>query len=197
MRTALARIGGPLLFLVALLGADAGSVGDSERAAARTAVPTTLDRTTYLERYLETFPTRATAVGRHDLDAELERLDEESRRLWLAFNRGVIPGLERLLDDPDTDFALRLDTEMVLGEARRQVFDLDVLRRPRRDPLWWTGTIGNATVFLLVRDDRPEVERLEAAAARARQLPRLAAEARRALSSSDPAEIAPEIAALA
>ncbi len=196
-RSALARIGGPLLLLAAFLGAGAGSVGGSEDEAVETPAPTALDRTTYLERYLQTFPTRATAAGRHDLDAELERLDEESRRLWLAFNRGVIPGLERLLNDPGTDPTLRLDTERVLAEARRQLFELDVLRRPERDPLWWTGTIGNATVFLLVRDDRPEVERLGAAAARARQLPRLASEARRTLSASDPAEIAPELTALA
>lgn len=188
---------GAVLLLAVLVGALERPVPVGEQEQERSSRGTAIDRTTYLERYLTTFPTRATAAGRHDLDAELERLDEQSRRLWLAFNRGVLPGLERLLADPATDPAVRLDTELVLREARRQVFELDVLRRPERDPLWWTGIIGDATVFLLVRDDLPAAERLTSAAARARQLPPLAAEARRALASTDPAEIAPELAGLA
>lgn len=40
----------------------------------------------YTERYLQTFPTQATAAGRTDLDARLERLDAAERAGWLQFN---------------------------------------------------------------------------------------------------------------
>ena len=157
----------------------------------------TIERTTYLDRYLETFPTRATAAGRHDLDDRLEDLGEQQRRLWVGFNQGIVKGLERQFEDPDTDPEIRLDTELVLRQARREIFEHQVLRRPERDPLWWTGLIGNATVFLLVRDDVPERQRLASAAERAALLPRLAAQARQALELGDPSEIAPELAQMA
>ncbi len=158
---------------------------------------TTRPRTTYLDRYLRTFPTRATAAGLHDYDDRLESLGEEDRRLWVGFNEGIVNGLARQLDDPQVDVEVRLDAELVLRQVRREIFEHRVLRRPQTDPLWWTEFIGNATVFLLVRDDRPEAERLANAAARARLLPRLAAQAEEALSQSDPADISPEITRLA
>jgi hypothetical protein len=155
------------------------------------------ERGTYLERYFQTFPSLATAAGRHDLDSQLEDLSEQRRRNWLGFNQGYIKGTERYLRTADLDRETLLDEELVLRHARRQVFSLEVLRRPERDPLWWTGKISNATVLLLVRDDLPLAERLESAAARASQLPRLAMQAEEALSGSDPAEIAPELCRIA
>ena len=52
-----------------------------------------------------------------------------------------------------------------------QLFQLETTKRPQRDPLYWTNIAGNATVFLLVREDRPLPERLAAARARVRELP--------------------------
>lgn len=158
---------------------------------------TTIERPTYLDRYLTTFPSQATAAGRHDLDDRLEALDEQQRRLWVGFNRGLLGPLERQLEDPDLDMDVRLDNELVLRQVRREIFEHEVLRRPETDPLWWSGIISNATVFLLVRDDLPEADRLASAALRAEQLPRLAGEARQALAASDVAEIPSELAALA
>jgi len=155
------------------------------------------ERGTYLARYFQTFPSRATAAGRHDLDSQLEDLSELRRRLWLGFNQGFIKGTERYLETAELDRETLLDEELVLRHARRQVFALEVLRRPERDPLWWTGIISNATVLLLVRDDLPLEERLESAAARASQLPRLVAQAEEALGGADPADIAPELCHIA
>ena len=153
--------------------------------------------TTYLDRYLQVHPTEATAAGRHDLDSMLEDPSPQARRLWVGFNRGVAKGLERQLADAELDLEVRLDGELILRQALREIFEHEVLRRPERDPLWWTGIIGNATVFLLVRDDIPEEQRLTAAAARAALLPRLARQARETLGATDPAQISPEIAGLA
>jgi hypothetical protein len=155
------------------------------------------DRATYLDRYFEVFPSRATAAGRHDLDRELENLGEEQRRLWVGFNSGVVKGIERQLADPDLDPDLRLDQELVLRQVRRVLFEYQTLRLPERNPLYWTGKISNATVFLLVRDDLPVKERLESAAARAGQMGRFASQAIDALGATDPAEIAPDLCRMA
>ena len=43
----------------------------------------------YLERHFETFPTAATAAGRHDLDHRLEDFGEAERRAWLEYNQAA------------------------------------------------------------------------------------------------------------
>lgn len=158
------------------------------------AAPTFQD--TYLERYFDMYPGRATAAGRHDLDLRLEDLSSARRRSWLDFNRGAVAGFHRLIAAPSTSADDRLDLELLLRQAELEVFEYGVQVRPERDPLYWTGFVGDATVFLLVRDDLPVPERLSRAAARASQFPRLAAQAREAL-SKDPARIAPELCAIA
>lgn len=150
----------------------------------------------YLERYFDMYPGRATAAGRHDLDRRLEDLSPARRRAWLDFNLNAVEGLRRILAAPSTSPDDRLDAELLLRQAELEVFEYRTQARPVRDPLFWTEIAGNATVFLLVREDLPKPERLSRAAARAAQLPRLAAQAREAL-SFDPARIAPEICAVA
>lgn len=59
----------------------------------------------------------------------------------------------------------RLDAELLLRHAELELMRYEALRRPERDPLYWTGLISNATVFRLVRDDGPLEERLASAAA--------------------------------
>jgi hypothetical protein len=163
--------------------------------AAAPVLPATF-QDTYLERYFDMYPGRATAAGRHDLDRRLEDLSPDRRRSWLRFNRGAVDGFRRLLAASSTSFEDRLDAELLLRQAELEVFEYSTQARPERDPLFWTEIAGNATVFLLVREDLPKPERLSRAAARASQLPRLAGQAREAL-SGDPARIAPEICAIA
>ncbi|HEX3129167.1 MAG TPA: DUF885 family protein [Thermoanaerobaculia bacterium] len=151
---------------------------------------------TYLERYFDMYPGRATAAGRHDLDRRLEDLSPERRTAWLNYNRRAVDGFRRLMAAPSTSYDDRLDAELLLRQAELEVFEYGTQMRPERDPLFWTSFVGDATVFLLVRKDLPMPERLSRAAARASQLPRLAAQAREAL-SKDPSRVAPEICAIA
>lgn len=151
----------------------------------------------YLERYFATFPTRATSAGRHEFDDRLESLGASERVAWVEHNHSTLAAAERLLADPETPFETRLDLELLHRRAERTILDYEVRNRPQTDPLYWSGLLSNATVMLLVRDDVPEEERLASAAARARQLPGLAEQARDALGSGDPALVAPEHAAMA
>lgn len=151
---------------------------------------------TYLERYFDMYPGRATAAGRHDLDRRLEDFSPERRTAWLSYNRRAAEGFRRLMAAPSTSFEDRLDAELLLRQAELEVFEHGTQARPERDPLFWTGIVGDSAVFLLVRGDLPLPERLSRAAARVSQLPRLAAQAREAL-SKDPSRIAPEICGIA
>ena len=154
-------------------------------------------RDRYIDRYFAAWPTVATQAGRHDHDRELESWTEPRRKEWLDFNGKTLAEIEAWKRTGSGTPDDRLDAEALEGQIRREIHDLAVRRRPERDPLWWTDPIGNATVFLLIRDDRPAAERLSAAAARAALLPRLAGEAEQALAKSAPADVAPEICAIA
>lgn len=110
----------------------------------------------YLQRHLAFRPSRATADGFHEHDAELEDLSPQALDAWLAWNRETARRAAGLLADASLPTPERLDLELLERQARREVFDLDVRRRHETDPLFWTETIANATVFLLVREDRPD-----------------------------------------
>ena len=151
----------------------------------------------YLERYFEMYPSRATAAGRHDRDHELENLSPERLEAWLGFQRETIARLEAAAAGGPADLEDELDAELLLRRARLETHSLDTLARPSRDPLFWAGTLGNATVFLLVRDELPEEKRLRAVEARALLIPRLARQAAEALTAADPGQVSAEHCALA
>ena len=165
-------------------------------AAALSAAPAAPDLVDgYIEKYFETYPTRATEAGRHDRDGELEDLTPARRASWIAFNRRTLDALSKL--SPATPLDDRLDAQLLRARVDWELFELADRRRAERDPLFWTGLAGNATVFLLVRDDRPLSERLAAARARVRLLPRFCRQAREALAATPSSEIAPDFARIA
>jgi len=169
--------------------AEEGGAGQSD-------VATVVDG--YLERYFDFYPSRATEAGRHDRDAELEDLSAERLAGWVDFNRETAAGLEEALADAGSlqqdDL---LDAELLLRQARRELFAYETAEAHRTQPLFWTGIASNATVFLLVRDDVPAAERLAAAAERAALIPRLVDQALGALALDDPSRIAPDHARIA
>ncbi|HMF08982.1 MAG TPA: DUF885 domain-containing protein [Thermoanaerobaculia bacterium] len=151
----------------------------------------------YREAYFETFPSRATEAGRHDFDNRLEDLSRPRLARWISLNRETVARLSSALASGSLSSDDRLDAELTLRHAEWEVHELAVRHRPERDPLFWTGVAGNATVFLLVRNDRPLAERLSAALARMVQIPRLARQAQEALSSTSPALLSPELCRIA
>lgn len=172
-----------LLLLSAALGAGAPAPATSDVV------------TSYIEKYFETFPSRATEAGQHDRDRELEDLTPERLRGWVEFNRETLAKLSARPSGASQDD--RLDADLLKSRIEWELLELSTLARASRDPLFWTNIAGNATVFLLVRDDRPLTERLAAARARVGQLPRLCRQAQSALSASPPSQIAPDFARIA
>lgn len=151
----------------------------------------------YIERDFEMFPSRSTEAGRHERDEDLEDLSKEKRDRWVAWNRSLAGDLRRALLRPGVSRDDRLDAELVGREAERQIQELAVLRRPERDPLYWTNIAANAAVFLLVREDLPLRQRLEAVRKRVRRIQRLARQAEETLGATPPSDIPPELCTIA
>lgn len=151
----------------------------------------------YLDAYLEMFPTRATQAGNHAFDGKLEDFSAERLARWVSFNESERDRLTQLLNKPDLPFDDRLDAEALLAQVERELHEQTVLHRPQRDPLYWSEPIANAAVFLLVRDDLPLPERQQRVRARARLLPAFARQCGETLARAKSDEIAPELCKIA
>jgi hypothetical protein len=167
----------------------------SQAAAPPPSIPALVNA--YIESYFQVFPSQATQAGRHDFDLQLEDLSAARRSDWLQFNRETLARVTAAVKAGGLSLDDRLDAEALTGQLQREILALAAVRRPERDPLYWTGIVENANVFLLVRDDLPIADRLARVVERTKLLPRLARQAQEALGGSPPSSIAPEIARLA
>lgn len=167
--------------------------GGCRPAAGRPADPLVAS---YLDRYFAFYPSRATQAGRHEFDDRLETLTAPQRSAWLAFNRAFADSvLARLASQPNFDD--RIDLDLLGRQIKRELFDLGTRDRPRRDPLFWSTPIAEATIFLLLRPERPLALRFRAARHRVEAIPGLAATAEASLATSGPSLVVPEFALLA
>jgi Uncharacterized protein conserved in bacteria len=151
----------------------------------------------YLDHYFQMFPTRATQAGRHDLDQQLEDFSRKRIDNWIEFNRAIRATLLDRLRDQGLSMDDRLDGETLLAQVDRELNSLVALSRAERDPLYWSAVAGDATVFLLVRDDLPLQERREHAKARATNLMRFARQGRDHFAHVDARNVAPEFCGIA
>ncbi|MDQ6913697.1 MAG: DUF885 family protein, partial [Verrucomicrobiota bacterium] len=159
------------------------------------AQPPITDR--YLDEYFRMFPTRATEAGRHDFDDALEDLSPKRLAEWVEFNRQSRAQIEESLGKSDLSLDERLDFEALFAQIDRELHLQTVLRRPECDPLYWTSIVGNATIFLLLRDDLPLVQRQERARVRSRLLPAFAKAAQENFALVRPEDVSGELCELA
>ena len=151
----------------------------------------------YLDKYLAMFPTRATQAGNHAFDNKLEDFSAEQLHRWIQFNESERARLTTLLEQPDLAFDDRLDAEALLAQVERELHEQTVLRRPQKDPLYWSEPIANAAVFLLVRDDLPLPDRQQRVRERTRLLPAFARQCAETLARARPDELSPELCKIA
>ncbi len=151
---------------------------------------------TYLDRYFAFYPSQATQAGRHDFDGRLESFGPGELAGWLAFNRAAVDSVAAVLAG-DLSADDRIDLELLDRRIKREVFDLVTLARPVRNPLFWSTPIAEATIFLLLRPERPLAERFHAARQRVEAISALAAAARASLAGPDRSSVVPEFARLA
>ena len=151
----------------------------------------------YLSAYLEMFPTRATQAGDHAFDKNVEDFSTEKLARWVEINGAERDRLTKLLAGPDLLFDDRLDAEALLAQVDRELHEQTVLRRPQRDPLYWSEVIANAAVFLLVRDDLPLAERQQRVRERAGLLPEFVRQCSATFTHAKKDEVAPELCRIA
>jgi len=151
----------------------------------------------YLDAYFAMFPTRATQAGNHGFDNKLEDFSTKQLERWVGFNQSERGRLTKLLNAPDLPFDDRLDAEALLAQVERELHQQTVLRRPLRDPLYWSEVIANAAVFLLVRDDLPLAERQQRVRGRARLLPAFSHQCSETFARAKTDEVAPELCKMA
>ncbi len=131
----------------------------------------------YLRGYYEFNPTRATALGLHDYDAQLETrnpeaITSEARRL-----RAMLAQLARTPEwrlSPDA----RYDFLVLRAHAQAQLLELEDVRTWQRDPNLYNHLLAESIDNILKRNYAPVEQRLDALLARERQAARLLAEAR-------------------
>lgn len=151
----------------------------------------------YLDAYLAMFPTRATQAGNHAFDSKLEDFSAQQLEKWIGINESERARLTKLLKLSELPFDDRLDAESLLAQVERELHQQTVLRRPERDPLYWSDVIANAAVFLLVRDDLSLPERQRRVRTRARLLPGFARQCSETFARAKREEVAPELCKIA
>jgi hypothetical protein len=151
----------------------------------------------YLDAYFGMFPSRATQAGNHGFDGKLEDFSPKQFQRWVDFNRAEHGRLTKLLSASALPFDDRLDAEVLLAQVERELHEQTGLRRPQRDPLYWSEIIANAAVFLLVRDDLPLANRQQRVRERARLLPAFARQCGNTFAQAKTNQVAPELCKMA
>ncbi|HEY8485701.1 MAG TPA: DUF885 domain-containing protein [Longimicrobiales bacterium] len=130
-----------------------------------------------------THPSQATAVGIHTYDGELERADPaalaERRRHVREYLRAFEQAVPR-------DAGEALDRELVLGQLRWYLMDLEEVRTHARNPLLYLEQPLESLYLMAVREHAPAGERALQATERLSALPRLLGEARENLTEAAP-----------
>jgi len=129
----------------------------------------------YIEKYLEMYPERATALGDHRYDDRLNDYSAGGLRARLEFHKEFLKLLRKI--DPDRLTATnRIDYFILENQLQKSIFRLDVLEEHRWNPLVYN--IGGAIYDLIARDFAPLEERMANLKARLILVPRVTAMAK-------------------
>ncbi len=104
-------------------------------------------------------PSDGTAVGLHQYDGRLEDLSKErfeGRIVELKSQLGRLAAIDR----PKLPFDDGIDAEVLEGQIRGELLDLDTLRAWESNPMLYAGLPGGAIDGLMKRDFAPAADRL-------------------------------------
>src|SRR5437867_2719675 len=126
----------------------------------------------YFSALFEWSPTFGTAVGLHQYDSKIEDLSaaafgrriEELKQLQGRLAR--VRGGKMTLDE-------EIDAEVLDGQIKAELLDLETLRTWRRNPMNYVGLPGGAIDGLIKRKFAPASERLRSVIARLKGVPAL------------------------
>ena len=149
------------------------------------------------ERYLDEFPAlspvSATLLGDHRFDGKLAEVGEQARRQEAAFYRRYLDELSRIQRD-QLSRANQVDATLLEHQLRADLWQLEELREWAWNPLVYIRLTGSAIYGLMARDFAPLRQRLNSAAMRLEQFPRLLQQIRQELKPSSVPKIHAETA---
>ena len=149
------------------------------------------------ERYLDEFPAlspvSATRLGDHRFDGKLAEVGPEARSREAAFYRRYLDQLSQIPRD-SLSRANQVDATLLEHQLRADLWQLEELREWAWNPLVYIRLTGSAIYGLLAREFAPLRERLNSAAMRLEQFPRLLRQIRQELKPSSVPKIHAETA---
>jgi uncharacterized protein (DUF885 family) len=130
-------------------------------------------------------PVLATQLGDHRFDDQLDDIGPTARGERRTLARDLLAQLASI-DARQLSRANQVDLQLLEHRLDYTLWQIDKLEEWRWNPLLYTDLAGNGLYLLMARDFAPLPVRLEAAAARLEELPRLLAQVRETL---DPARV--------
>ncbi|UCH85782.1 MAG: DUF885 domain-containing protein [Candidatus Latescibacterota bacterium] len=129
----------------------------------------------YIEKYLELYPERATALGEHRYDHRLNDYSAAGLRVRLDFHKKFQKSL-RKIDSEQLTPINRIDYFILKNQLEKSIFRLEVLEEHQWNPLVYN--IGGAIYNLIARDFAPLDERMANLKERLVLVPRVTAMAK-------------------
>lgn len=125
-------------------------------------------------------PVSATALGDHRFDDKLDDVSEAARSRQRKLYRALLGDLVQI-DRDQLSRAGQVDYQLLEHDLRHRLWNLERLQEWAWNPVLYTRLTGGSIYKLMARDFAPIDQRLEHAAARLEQFPRLHAQIRETL----------------
>lgn len=134
----------------------------------------------YIEQFAKFSPVRATDVGDHRFDDELDEISEEARIGQADWIRGLIAALNQI-EAGQLSRRNQVDYALLRQALDSRLWRLTELREWEWNPLIYTGLAGDSLYGLMARNFAPERQRLNNATKRLEQFPRFLKQVRETL----------------
>lgn len=123
-----------------------------------------------IERYLQTHPEAATALGDHRFDDRLTDYSAKARATEIADLKTELAALEKI-DRSQLSAVNRTDAQILRVQLEAMLFDLQEERSYAWNPLSYNSSLGDAVYLLVARESAPAEERLRNAIKRLKAMP--------------------------
>ena len=125
----------------------------------------------YIDQFVAFSPVRATALGDHRFDDQLDEISEDARAKRVQWLRSFVARLDRI-DANKLSREKQVDYALLRRALDAQLWELTELREWEWNPLIYTGLAGDSIYGLMARDFAPVQQRLDNVAKRLEQFPR-------------------------
>ena len=135
----------------------------------------------YLEDCFRQQPFRATSLGDHRFDSQLDDVSPKARAAWLALVRQTLDELPKRVDYKKLSRDGQIDFEIFQQHLKTEIWETENLHSFEDDPRTYGNYISDSVYQLLSQSTLPKETNIANCIARMAQLPRIVAEAEKTL----------------